>query len=193
MNRSEAPTRWIVDPLDGTTPWVWGNFGFSISVALEERGRVTVGAVYDPVMREFFFYAQEGRPATRNGVLIHPAEGVRADEALMVVDWGNRDDKRREGLAYFQRFLLPEMFARRVVPQFAPALGLCRIAEGRIHALICNDTWVEDHAAGAFILQQAGGHCSNFYRTDRFSTRAPGISAACDAAMHRAITALLCA
>src|SRR3989344_3106875 len=35
--KSQANTRWIVDPLDGTTPWVWGNSGFSISIALENE------------------------------------------------------------------------------------------------------------------------------------------------------------
>ena len=53
--KSEAQTRWIVDPLDGTTPWVWGNSGFSVSVALENNGAIVAGAVYDPVMKEFYY------------------------------------------------------------------------------------------------------------------------------------------
>ena len=59
QNKSQATTRWIVDPIDGTTPWVWGNSGFAIPVALEKDNEVTVGAVYDPVMRELF-YAEKG-------------------------------------------------------------------------------------------------------------------------------------
>ena len=189
-NKSNATTRWIVDPIDGTTPWVWGNSGFAVSIALEEQGRVTVAAVYDPVMKELF-YAEHGKGATRNGQLIRPSDATNVKEMFMVVDWGNEDEKRKEGLAYFEKFFLPEMFARRIVPQFAPALGLCRIAEGRIHALICNDTWVEDHAAGALILQEAGGYCTNFYETSSFTHRQSGIIATNNAITHQAVRQLL--
>lgn len=188
-NKSEAPTRWIVDPLDGTTPWVSGNSGFSISIALEENGEVVIGAVYDPVMEELY-YAEKDHGATKNGqpIFVHPAVPM---DAFVVVDWGNKQQKREEGLRYFSKFLVPDMFARQVVPQFAPALGLCHIAEGRIHALVCNDTWVEDHSAGALILTEAGGHCSNFYEQAGFSHRTPGIIAAASRDLHHAISALL--
>jgi myo-inositol-1(or 4)-monophosphatase len=188
-DKSEATTRWIVDPLDGTTPWVWGNSGFSISIALEVEGNIQVGAVYDPVMEELY-YAEKGSGATKNENAISPSI-CDVSEAFMVVDWGNKFEKRKEGLHYFSKFMLPKMFARRIVPQFAPALGLCRIAEGRIHALVCNDTWVEDHSAGALILREAGGYCSNFYEQKRFTHRQPGIIATSNIETHDAICKLL--
>ena len=190
QNKSQATTRWIVDPIDGTTPWVWGNSGFAISVALEKDNEIIVGAVYDPVMKELF-YAEKGAGATRNGVLIHPSTETKPEAMLMVVDWGNKDKKRQEGLEYFKKFMWPDMFARRIVPQFAPALGLCRIAEGRTHALVCNDTWVEDHAAASLILQEAGGFCTNFYQTDSFNHRQSGIIAVSQQVTHEQIIALL--
>jgi len=190
QHKSQATTRWIVDPIDGTTPWVWGNSGFAISVALEENNEIIVGAVYDPVMKELY-YAEKGQGANRNGVPIKPSNEDRRESMLMVVDWGNKDDKRREGLEYFSKFMLPDMFARRIVPQFAPALGLCRIAEGRIHALVCNDTWVEDHAAGSLILQEAGGFRTNFYDTKSFSHRQSGIIATNQQTAHDEIVKLL--
>ena len=188
-DKSDAPTRWIVDPLDGTTPWVWGNSGFSISIALEKGGEVVVGAVYDPIMRELY-YAEQNKGATKNDEIIRPSPSAVQD-AFMVVDWGNKQEKREEGLGYFTKFMLPDMFARRVVPQFAPALGLCRIAEGRIHALVCNDTWVEDHSAGALILKEAGGYCTNFYRQTSFTHRESGIIATNNPETHAAICTLL--
>lgn len=190
QNKSQATTRWIVDPIDGTTPWVWGNSGFAISVALEKDNNITVGAVYDPVMKELF-YAEKGAGATRNGTPIHPSPETKPEAMLMVVDWGNKDEKRLEGLEYFKKFMWPEMFARRIVPQFAPALGLCRIAEGRTHALVCNDTWVEDHAAASLILQEAGGFCTNFYQTDGFNHRQAGIIATNQRATHERIVEFL--
>jgi myo-inositol-1(or 4)-monophosphatase len=189
-NKSQTTTRWIVDPIDGTTPWVWGNSGFAISVALEENNEIIVGAVYDPVMKEFF-YAEKGKGATRNGESIKPAKNIPQNEMLLVVDWGNSDEKRTEGLTYFKKFFIPEMFARRIVPQWAPALGLCHIAEGRIHGLVCNDTWVEDHSAGALILQEAGGFCSNFYQTKQFSHRTAGIIATNEESTHSSLVTFL--
>jgi myo-inositol-1(or 4)-monophosphatase len=189
-NKSQASTRWILDPLDGTTPWVWGNSGFAISLALEKDGEIEVGAIYDPVMREFF-YAEKGKGATRNGEIIYVAANTPRAEMLMVIDWGYKDEKRAEGLEYFKKFLLPDMFARRIVPQWAPALGFCRLAEGRIHAIVCNDTWVEDHAAGALIAAEAGAIVTNFYHHDNFNHRESGVIVANNQANHREIVEFL--
>ena len=188
--RSESTTRWIIDPIDGTTPWVWGNSGFGISVALEKEGEIVIGAVFDPVFKELF-YAEKGQGATRNGIPLTPVKNVPVSQMFMVVDWGNSDEKRPDGLAYFKHFFLPEMYAHRVVPQFAPALGLCKIAEGRIHALICNDTWLEDHTAGALILKEAGGYISNFYHTNSFQHREYGIIATNEKSTHEQIVKFL--
>lgn len=189
-NKSNNLTRWIVDPLDGTTAWVWGNSGFAVSIALELNGEVTVGAVYDPVMQEFF-YAEKDQGATRNGKTISPQNDIPIEQSFMVVDWGYKGEKSKEGIKYFEKFWNPQMFARRIVPQWAPALGLCRIAEGRIHALVCNDTWVEDHSAGSFILQEAGGFCTNFYHTESFNHREFGIIATNEKGTHSEIVSFL--
>lgn len=189
-NKSKSSTRWIVDPIDGTTPWVWGNSGFAISVALEKDGEIILGAVYDPVMKEFF-YAEKGKGATRNNKAISPTKNVPIKEMFMVVDFGYKDEKRTEGMEYLKHFFVPEMFARRIVPQWAPALGLCHIAEGRIHALVCNDTWVEDHSAGNLILQEAGGYSTNFYHTKSFNHREFGIIATNEPSTHKKIVNFL--
>ena len=169
---------------------LWGNSGFSISIALEHEGNVIVGAIYDPVMKEFF-YAEKGKGTTRNGIPIHVAKSVPRNEMFIVVDWGNKEEKRKEGLEYLKHFFLPEMYARRIVPQWAPALGLCHLAEGRIHGLVCNDTWEEDHAAGALIVQEAGGHVTNFYHTQYFTHREFGIIAANTTDAHHGIVDFL--
>lgn len=189
-NKSDDLTRWIIDPLDGTTPWVWGNSGFSISVALEKDGAVALGAVYDPVMAEFF-YAEKGSGATRNGNKISVSQETDLKKMFFVVDWGNKDAERQEAMQYFPKFFLPQMFARRIIPQFAPALGLCRIAEGRTHAILCNETYVEDHSAGSLILQEAGGCVTNFHNNSGFSHREHGIIAANSKDTHSKIVKFL--
>ncbi|MEQ8370713.1 MAG: inositol monophosphatase family protein, partial [Alphaproteobacteria bacterium] len=54
----DALTRWIVDPLDGTTNFIHGIPHFAISVAVEESGRITAGAVYHPLTDDFYWAAQ---------------------------------------------------------------------------------------------------------------------------------------
>jgi fructose-1,6-bisphosphatase/inositol monophosphatase family enzyme len=83
------------------------------------------------------------------------------------------------------------MFARRIVPQWAPALGFCRLAEGRIHAIVCNDTWVEDHAAGALIAAEAGAIVTNFYHHDYFNHRESGVIVTNNRANHHEIVEFL--
>ena len=62
----EEDTRWIVDPLDGTTNYAHRLPIFAVSIALERAGEVIMGVVHDPV-REETFIAERGGGATLNG------------------------------------------------------------------------------------------------------------------------------
>lgn len=182
--------RFIIDPLDGTTRKVWGMSGYTVSIAEEFEGQVRVGIVFDPEHDELF-HATVGSGAFRNHQRIHTSELTNLSEAFITCDWGNKDEKRSEGLDYYQRLMLPNMAARRIVPQFAPANDLIRIAEGRIHGLVCNDTWLEDHAAGALILKEAGGYVTNFYHRKEFDHKTAGIIAACNQEIWNALNQVL--
>jgi myo-inositol-1(or 4)-monophosphatase len=189
-NEGSTSKRWIIDPLDGTTRFVWGESGYTVSIAQEVDGEVIFGVVYDPEHDEVF-YAFKGHGAYRNGVQIHTSPLTDLSQAFVACDWGNSDDKRQEGLNYFHRLLLPKMAARRVVPQFAPANDLVRLAEGRIHALVCNDTWLEDHSAGFLIAREAGAIITNFSDRSKFDHQTPGIIAACTPEIWNSLNQLL--
>jgi len=150
--------------------------GYTISIAEEYEGIIRTSVVYDPEHNELF-HAIRGAGAFRNGIQIKTSELGDISQALVSCDWGNKDEKRKEGLEYFKKLMLPFMIARRIIPQFAPANDLVRIAEGRIHVLVCNDTWIEDHAAGSLIVQEAGGYVTNFYDRNDFTHNSPGIIA----------------
>ncbi len=60
--KGSEEARWIIDPLDGTTNFVHGIPHFSISVALEKRGVIVAGAIYDPITDELF-WAEKDRGA----------------------------------------------------------------------------------------------------------------------------------
>src|SRR3546814_19256625 len=61
----DSGRRWIVDPLDGTTNFLHGLPHFAISIALEERGEVIAGLIYDPIKDDLFF-AEKGQGAFHN-------------------------------------------------------------------------------------------------------------------------------
>src|SRR5204862_3725412 len=77
--------RWVVDPLDGTTNYLYGFPGFNVAIAAEVDGATVAGAVYD-VVRDELFSAHRGGGATRDGAPISPSSTT--DVALALVGTG---------------------------------------------------------------------------------------------------------
>src|SRR5207253_3534596 len=73
--------RWIVDPLDGTTNYAHGVPIFAVSIALEERNRIVLGAIHDPNQRETFV-AERGGGAHLNGARLAVSGTKRPGESL---------------------------------------------------------------------------------------------------------------
>ncbi|MCC2111746.1 MAG: inositol monophosphatase, partial [Hyphomicrobiales bacterium] len=74
--------RWIVDPLDGTTNFLHGNPLFSISIGLEQSGKLVAGLVYNPIMDELFT-AERGTGAFLNDRRIRVAARNRLDDCIV--------------------------------------------------------------------------------------------------------------
>ena len=82
---AHATTRWVVDPLDGTTNFSRNNPNFSTSIAAVHEGQVVVGVILDP-LRGHTFAAQLGGGATLNGVPIHTSDVTDLEGAIFGVD-----------------------------------------------------------------------------------------------------------
>ena len=82
MADSSSEYRWIVDPLDGTTNYAHGYPIFCVSIALEHRGEVVIGVVYDP-MREEMFTAERGAGATLNNRAIRVSKNEDLMQSLL--------------------------------------------------------------------------------------------------------------
>jgi len=74
---------WYIDPLDGTVNYAHNIPIFSVSIAYAYRGKLALGAVYDP-MRDEMFLAERGKGATLNGKRIHPSSTVELQKSLLV-------------------------------------------------------------------------------------------------------------
>jgi myo-inositol-1(or 4)-monophosphatase len=146
--------RWVVDPLDGTTNYLFGVPQFAVSVAAEVDGETTVGVVIDPCRNETWA-AVKGWGSRRNGVPCRVAtDRSTLATALVATGFGYRPERR----AWQSQVLTKVLPAVRDVRRFgAAALDLCWTGAGRF------DVYYEwglnpwDLAAGALVCAEAGG------------------------------------
>jgi myo-inositol-1(or 4)-monophosphatase len=151
----EDPTRrWIVDPLDGTTNFLHGLPHWAVSIALEHKGQIVAGVVYDPVKDEMF-YAEKGQGAFLNESRMRVSARHRLNEAIFAtgLPWAGRGDLP-DTLQDLAR-LLP---ATAGVRRFGSAsLDLAYVAAGRYEGFWERRLHAWDIAAGIIILKEAGG------------------------------------
>lgn len=153
----DAEHLWIVDPICGSMNYVQGIPYFGVSIALRSQGAIRVGAVYDPCRDELFSAALSAH-STLNGTPIgvqQISEGYDAFEKAWVgTDWPRDQDKLDQAMQ------IAAIMSRQVLSFSAlgsPALGLCNVAAGRMHAYWALELKIWDIAAAALILTRAGG------------------------------------
>jgi myo-inositol-1(or 4)-monophosphatase len=145
--------RWITDPLDGTTNYVHRVPHYCVSLALEHAGTVLVGAVYDPCQDELFSAAR-GRGAYLNGTRIHTSDVAKLSDALGATGFPAHVTPDAPDLLVFNEAVFRCQGVRRTG---SATLNLCYMAAGRFDVLWAFSTKVWDVAAGALLIQEAGG------------------------------------
>ena len=150
---------WIIDPLDGTTNFIHGVPTFSISIALMENETLILGVVYE-VMRNECFYAWKGSKAFLNGKEISVSKRKTVSDSLLATGFPYYDYKRLEPfLKTLGYFMLNSQGIRRIG---SAATDLAYVACGRFEGFYEYSLNPWDVAAGAFIVQQAGGKVCDF-------------------------------
>jgi myo-inositol-1(or 4)-monophosphatase len=145
--------RWVVDPLDGTTNYLYGLPAWAVSVAVEDARGGLAGVVFDPV-RDELFAAERGAGATCNGDPIRVRDDAPLDRALVATGFGY-DAERRARQADVLRRVLPAV--RDVRRAGAAALDLAWLAAGRLDGYWERGLQPWDWAAGRLIVTSAGG------------------------------------
>ncbi len=151
----EDPTRrWIVDPLDGTTNFLHGLPHWAVSIALEHKGQIVAGVIYDPSKDEMF-YAEKGGGAWLNESRLRVSGRHRLIESIFAT-----------GLPFAGRADLPDTIQdlARLLPATAgvrrfgaAALDLAYVAAGRYDGFWERGLHAWDLAAGLIIVREAGG------------------------------------
>jgi len=163
-HRTDSPQVWIIDPLDGTTNFVYGVPVFSISVALKDtqdgKEEIVLGCVYD-VMRDELFHARKGHGAYLNGKRIAVGTAETLETALIA--YGAMHSKHLV-LADFLQMLGAFMQRSRGLRRLgSAALDLAYTAAGRFDGFFEAQLHPWDVAAGSLLVQEAGGHVSDFF------------------------------
>jgi myo-inositol-1(or 4)-monophosphatase len=144
--------RWVIDPLDGTTNYLYGHPAFGVSIAAEIDGEGVVGVVYDPT-RDELFSGVVGRGGKCNGEPVKPSDATDLSQALVATGFSYLPE-RRERQARMLATVLPAV--RDVRRMGAATLDLCWVACGRVDAYYESGLQPWDLAAGAVIAAAAG-------------------------------------
>jgi myo-inositol-1(or 4)-monophosphatase len=159
--------RWVIDPLDGTTNYLYGHPGWAVSIAAEtvadddpdahDSSRTVAGVVLD-VVHDELFTAAPGHGALRNGAPIRCSDQTDVADALLATGFGYRPERRRHQAEVLVE-LLPRV--RDIRRMGAAAVDLCSVACGRVDAYFERGLGWWDLAAGSLIATEAGAVVSS--------------------------------
>jgi myo-inositol-1(or 4)-monophosphatase len=156
---------WVIDPLDGTTNFIHGAPPYAISVALMEGNTTVIGIVLEVALSELF-YAYQGSPSYLNGKIIQVSNAPAVTDSLIATGFPYTNFERvgpfMNSLEYF---FLNSHGVRRLG---SAATDLAYVACGRYDAFYEYNLNPWDIAAGAFIVNQAGGKVSDFKGGDNY-------------------------
>ena len=156
----DSDFQWIVDPLDGTTNFLYGVPHFAVSIAMAYKGRLEHAVVYDPTLDELFT-ASRGDGARLNNRRIRVTSRRSMTGALLGTGIPFRDSQVDNLDAYLEtlKALVPGTAGIR--RQGSAALDLAYVAAGRYDGFWEFDLKSWDMAAGILLIQEAGGLASD--------------------------------
>lgn len=155
---AEKPT-WVLDPIDGTTNYIF-NYGLSaISLALLHKGEVLLGVVYNPHTDELFS-AERGKGAFLNGQPIHVTQADSPADTLAAVGTMPYDKSKADELFAIARSLFLSCIDIR--RSGSAAIDLCYVACGRVGLYAERRLGLWDYAASSLILEEAGGRLTDW-------------------------------
>jgi myo-inositol-1(or 4)-monophosphatase len=171
--KMDSEYKWIIDPIDGTVNFANGIPLCCVSIGLEKAGQVIMGAVYNPLMNEFFF-AQKGFGASLNDKKISVSNKSAVIKSCLVTGFPYTYlDMPNGPLQVFERFIRKGVPVRRLG---SAAIDLCWVAAGRFDGFYEHHLQAWDTAAGYLIVEEAGGKVTD-YKGEDYSPYQPHLLA----------------
>ncbi|MDR0418841.1 MAG: inositol monophosphatase [Prevotellaceae bacterium] len=151
--------RWVIDPLDGTTNFIHGLYPFAVSIALMEDKRVVIGVVYEVGLDECF-YAWKDSKAYCNSKEIRVSDVKSLKDSLVATGFPYTNFDKLQRYFNSMEFILRNSHGARRLG--SAATDLAYVACGRCEAFYEYALSPWDVAAGALIVERAGGKVSDF-------------------------------
>jgi myo-inositol-1(or 4)-monophosphatase len=151
--------RWIIDPLDGTTNYIHGYAVFSVSIALQWKGKIITGVIFDPIRNELFT-AEKDNGAYVNAQPMDVSSVKTLKHALIATGFPFRQKEYIDSyLALFKHIFQSVSDIRRAG---SAALDLAHLAAGRCDGFFEIGLSPWDIAAGSLLISEAGGIITDF-------------------------------
>ncbi len=151
--------RWLIDPIDGTTNFVYGIPAYSVSIGVEREGRMIAGVVNDVALGEAYTAALGGG-AHMNGRAITVSARTELSSSLWGIGFAYDVLRRGNQANFYDRVLTHIRDVRRMG---SAALDLCRVACGQLDGYFEFQLNPWDIAAGGIIVREAGGITAGFH------------------------------
>ncbi len=157
--------QWIIDPLDGTTNFLYGIPHYAVSIALRARGRIEQAVIFDPFKDELFT-ATRGAGAQLNNRRIRVSDRQGMENALIGTGIPFREEQELEIYIDTLRVIVPDTAGIRRAG--SAALDLAYVAAGRLDGFweFALKPW--DIAAGVLMVQEAGGLVGDLHGGDDY-------------------------
>ena len=159
LHEMNGDTYWILDPIDGTTNLIHDYQHSVVSLALYEKGEITLGVIYDP-FREDVYHAEKGKGSFLNGTPIHVSDAETLAETIVAVGTSPYDrELAKENFERMKRVFDKSQDIRRTG---SAAMDLAYVACGRTGGFFEPRLSPWDFAAGMLLVAEAGGKVTDF-------------------------------
>ncbi|PHN03189.1 inositol monophosphatase family protein [Flavilitoribacter nigricans] len=165
IDNQDGEWQWIIDPLDGTTNFLYQIPIFCISVALRYQDELVLGVVYE-INRKECFYGWKGGGVFLNQIQVKVRKNDDLADSLLATGFPYYDYERTD--AYLQCLKYFMQNTRGIRRMGAAAVDLAYVAAGRFDGFFEYSLQPWDVAAGAFLIQEAGGVITDFKGGDNF-------------------------
>ena len=174
---------WHIDPVDGTHNYARCLPFFGVSVALEFRKKVILGAINLPYLKRVHF-AEKGKGAFCNGKRIRVSDRKNLDFSFIILDFNSRSRQKSAGIVKKLSSTLVD------IRNFGCAVyGLTEVANGNIDAYIIQKTNSWDLAASFLLIEEAGGRVAN-HKNNEWSIDEPTFRAS-NGSTHESLIKIL--
>jgi len=146
INNKDKENIWIIDPIDGTTNYLHGIPHFAISIALQSDSKIVSGLIFDPIKDEMY-YSEKNKGAFLNNQRLRVSKKSSLDDCLF--------SSNHEGVKFSNLNMRYSGSA---------ALDLAYVASGRLDGYFHNKINLWDVAAGALMVEEAGGIVNDLYK-----------------------------